>query len=549
MAIFGLMTQKEAQAAIVEAVKAAMLKDMPRWLAQEADAEKFNLPDPSVYGNQADLFRKLSWVLQAVDITAQSVAVSKFSVARELPGKEPKDIPAHPFEMLLKHPNPLDSRFEFLYGTSAYWSLTGNCYWWMNRVNENAAPDEIWILPSHMIQPIPDERMFIRGYYYYPGNGSELILEPWEVVHYRRFNPFSRFVGLSAIEAVAMTAAGLLGMQAWNTKLFAENNARLPGILTFEQMVEDGIWDKIKNDTREASKKRELMMLRGVGQGGVNWLQNAVSQKEMEFLDGIRAGAKEIMDTLAPGLYTWLSGESTYSNAGANRAAFNELTLYPRHVMMAEKITNEILPTYAKNSPSPERSLVGMFEDVRFVDRELKLREQEAFEKTHTLEEVRLEYYQDDPLGDDRDKLLPSQINAQSGGIQEPPPSPFAKPETEQSAPKDEMKPDEMMKEPMPGEPKEDDSMKAALDDLARFQRKAVKRVGKPVEFESDYIPGAVLSSIHTRLTTCTSETAVKAVFDNARDELKPRAAVKASDAAAVLEGIRLALGALALQK
>jgi hypothetical protein len=79
----GLVPRVEVEMLVQTAVKAAILKDMPRWLAQEADAEKFNLPDPSVYGNQADLFRKLSWVLQAVDITAQSVAVSKFSVARE----------------------------------------------------------------------------------------------------------------------------------------------------------------------------------------------------------------------------------------------------------------------------------------------------------------------------------------------------------------------------------------------------------------------------------------------------------------------------------
>lgn len=549
MALFGLLTKKEAQALAVEAVKAAMLESMPRWLAETADGERFNLPDPSVYGNQADLYRKLSYVLMAVDNTAKASAVTKFSVMRNVAGKEPKDIPNHPFEMLLNHPNPLDSRYEFLYGSSAHYDLTGNCYWWLNRPAPDSAPDEMWVLPTHMIQPIPDEQMYIRGYYYYPGNGVELILEPHEVIHFRRFNPFSRFVGLSAVEAIAMTAAGVLGMQSWNTKLFAENNARLPGILTFEQMIEDGVWNKIKDDTREASKKRELMMLRGVGQGGVNWLQNAVSQKEMEFLEGIRASGKEIMDTLAPGLYTWLSGESTYSNAGANRAAFNELTLYPRHVMMAEKITNEILPTYAKASPSPERALMGQFEDVRFVDRELKLREEERFAATHTIAEIRQEFYGDEPLGDDRDKLLPSQVNAQSGGIQEPPPNPFT--DREQKPAQDMKEMDDMKEmekeddpEPeKPAEPKAEESTKAALDDLARYERKALKRIGEPVEFISDALPSPTLEGIRGRLSACKSEAAVKAVFVEARQGLKPRAT--ASDAAAVLDGIRAALEGL----
>ncbi len=537
MSFLGFMTRKETQRQIDDAVKAAMMGNIPHWLAMTAESEKYTQPDPSVFSNQADLFRKLSWILQAVDNTAKASAVTKFSVARAVGDKEPKDIPNHPFELLLKHPNPQDSRYEFLYGTSAFWDLNGNSFWWLNRESQDAPPDEMWIIPPGTIKVVPDEQLYIRGYLYYPGNGMEIFLEPWEITHFKRFNPNSRFIGLTAVEAIALTAQGLLGMNEWNTRLFKENNARLPGIITFEQMIGDDIWNKIKSDTREASKKRELMMLRGVGQGGVNWLQNAVSQKEMEFLAGIRAGAKEIMDTLAPGLYTWLSGESTYSNAGANRAAFNELTLYPKHVMMGEKITNEILPTYAKNSPSPERSLVGAFEDVRFIDKELKLREEEQFSKTHTVAEIREEFYGDDPLGDERDDLLPSQINAQSGGVQEPPPSPTPPAGQLQEQPVENLPPEEKPPEDKPAEP----ANKAALEDLSKWQRKALKKVGVAVEFTSIDIPDDVWHKVYDALPSCRSETTVKAVFDNARAELKP----KGNEAAIVVKALLATLDAL----
>jgi phage portal protein BeeE len=543
----GLMTMKDVQ----EAVKAAILKDAPRWLLETADAERYNLPDPSVYGNQADLYRKLAVMAQTVDIASSAAAVTDFAVYRAAGDNEPKDIPNHPFERLMRQPNPLDSRYEFLKGTVSSWMLNGNAYWWLNRESENAPPDELWMIPPHMIIPVPDKRMYLQGYLYYPGNGQELYLAPHEIVQFKRYNPFSRFVGLSAIESIAMTAAGLLGMEAWNTKLFAENNARLPGILTFEQMVEDGVWNKIKEDTREASKKRELMMLRGVGQGGVNWLQNAVSQKEMEFLAGLSAGNKQIMDTLAPGLYTWLSGESTYSNAGANRAAFNELFLFPLHVMMGEKITAGILPSYAKSSPSPERTLLGKFEDVRFSDRQMELAEIDAYSKTHTIDEIRQEKYGDQPIGDERGKLLVTQVNAQSGGIQEPPPNPFTdrKPVDKDDPEGKDDKPEREV-DMKPEEPKEDDeAQKAQREELGRYQRAALKRVGKPYDFISDVLPDSLITSIKAKLATCTSETAVKAVFDAARDELKPRKVATGNDAAAVLQGIKLALDALALQK
>jgi len=341
MTIFGLVSQSEHNKLLkeIESLKATM-PTFERWQLETAEAEKFTLPDPSVYGNQADLYRKLSWVMLAVDLVASAGALTPFDVLRVSSEKEPKDIPNHEFELLLSRPNDMDSRYEFLYATIAFFKLTGNAYWWLNKKDEYSKPDEMWFIPSQMITPVPDEKMYLKGYIYYPGNGREIFLEPHEIVHFKRFNPFSRFIGLSAIESIALVAQGDLGMQDWNTRLFRENNARLPGILTFEQMITDQTWNKIKDDTREASKSRELLMLRGVGQGGVQWLQNSVSQREMEFLAGRRANKEEIMTAIAKGSYTMLSENATQANSVVGRASFNELEVYPTHVMMADSPIN-----------------------------------------------------------------------------------------------------------------------------------------------------------------------------------------------------------------
>lgn len=529
MPILGFYTAKEVQAQIDAAIKASF-QPFERWQLETASAEKFNLPDPGIYANQADLFRKLSWVLQAVDITAGAGALTPFSVARVIANKEPKDIPNHPFEMLLNNPNPMDSRFEFLFATIALWMLNGNAYWWLNRVDEFSPPEEMWFIPPHMIKPVPDKRLYLKGYIYYPGNGQEIPLLPHEIVHFRRFNPFSRFVGLSAIESIALVSQGDLGMQEWNTRLFKENNARLPGILAFKQYVADPTWDDIKAQTREASKKRELMMLRGVGEGGVEWMQNAVSQKEMEFLAGRAFNRDEIFNTLAPGLVSMLSESATEANSRTGRAVFNELTVYPKHVLMNEKITNDILPAY------PGRPLLGRFEDIRVTDRQLALQEQEKYAQTHTVEEIRQEYYGDEPLGDDRDKLFPSQINAQSGGIQKPPPSPFGNPKDKPELERAENKP--------PQEPEEKDQAaksRETLEALQKYERYALTKIGKPLKFSNDALPDHLVRSIALEVSDCKDVAAVKAVFGRHK-AIYAAAPVKMSDAAAVLEGLRLAL-------
>lgn len=499
MAIFGLVSQKQHEELMkeLEAVKASSAK-YEKWMLETAENESRLMPDPSVYGNQADLYRVLSWVLLAVDITASSAALTPFSVVRIISGKEPKDIPNHDFEILLNHPNDLDSRFEFLYATIAYYKLNGNSYWFVNSKDENSPPDEMWVIPPEKILPVPDEKLYLKGYMYYPGNGREIFLETHQIVHFKRFNPASRFIGLSAVEAIALVAAGDLGMQKYNTTLFGTNNGRLPSVMTFEQMVADPTWEKIKHDTREASKNREMLMLRGVGTGGVNWLQNSVSQRDMEFLEGRKANKEEIMSTIAPGSYTMLSENATQANSVVGRASFNELTVYPAHVMMNEKITNSILPRYGG------RALVGRFEDVRVTDKEMKLREQEAFERTHTLKEVREEIYGDEPLGDERDDLLMAELG-KSTPKEEPPAVPVV----------DNAKPDEVMPEQPETEPNMDDAQKAAREDLARYQRKALRSVGKAVKFDSENIPAHVLKQIEGLLPACKSEDEVKSVFRN----------------------------------
>ena len=518
MAFLGLVSKREHDKlmAEMEAIKQGLEK-LPAFLYETADAQRFAIPDPSVYGNQADLYRKLSWVLQAVDLTASAASLTPFAVKRILSGKEPKDIPNHEFEMLMRRPNPLDSRYEFLYGTVAMFMLTGNAYWYMAKGSENEKPLELWLIPSNMITPVPDKQMYLKGFYYYPGNGKKMLLEPWQVVHFRRHNPFNRFVGMSAVESIALIAQGDLSMQDWNTRLFAENNARLPGILTFEQMIAQDTWEKIKSDTREAAKKRELLMLRGVGQGGVNWMQNAVSQKEMEFLSGRKMNAKEIMDTLAPGSYTMLYENANEANSRTGAAVFNERTIYPKHVLIAEKITNEILKLY------PGRPLVGEFEDIRITDRQLAMEEQREYSIVHTIKEIRMEYYGDEPLGDERDDLLPSQISASSGVEEEP------EEETAPSMPMQEMANAE-------NEPPEtdDEQDKEVIEDLRKWERKAIKRVGRDTEFITDLIPDAIAKRIHAHLPGCTSQTAVKALFDSARAEVQP----KPKEAMLVLQGL-----------
>lgn len=379
------------------------------WLLATAEAERWNIPDGSRYTAQAALYQRLSWVQIAVQTLAQSGASVRLAV-KSLRGEQTREIINHPFELLMQRPNPLMSRFEFLEATFAYRALTGNAFWWLNRSNEREDPAELWIIPSDRITPVPDGHQFLRGYLYDAGTAL-ITLEPWEVVHFRRFHPTNMYVGLSPVEALVLTGEGDLGMQKTNAKIYNESGGKLPGILAFADNIADPEWERMKADLRDKANKRDLMMLRNVKSGGVQWLQATMSRRDMEFIEGRRMNRQEIFDLFAPGLFTMISENATEANSRTGKATFAELALWPMLQAVQEKISLDVLPAYE----SPQIRLRAEFDDVRVADRQLQLQEQQEYSRTHTVDEVRKKYYQDDALPDERGELMIAQINPSTG--------------------------------------------------------------------------------------------------------------------------------------
>lgn len=382
-------------------------RKQPDWLMASGRANQFTVPSGHMFAHQVRLYEKLSWVQTAVSRVAQTAALAKFNVSK-IVGERSRDIRNHTFERLLKNPNPSNSRFELLEATFAYYQLTGNAYWFLNRRFEHAPPDEIWLVPSQHIAPIPDEQFYIKGYSYNPYGATssrQYPLETWQVIHFKRFNPGNMYIGLSPIEALAMVAEGDLKMQKWNTNFFGENNAKPPGGLMFPDFIADAEWDRMKSEIKDqhGGTQRNLMMLRGVGRGGVSWVSMAMSQRDMEFLAARNFNKEEIYSLFAPGLASILDVNATEANAKAGKATFIEFAVWPTMVTVAEKISSDILPVYGKN-------LDGVFDDIRPADRAMILAEQEAYSRTHTVDEVREKYHNSPPIGDERGKLLIAEL-------------------------------------------------------------------------------------------------------------------------------------------
>ena len=505
-------------------------------LRASATHEFYSIPDPALAQNKISLYRLQTWIQNAIDIPAKMAAATPFNVL-EMQGEETKPIANHDFERLLMRPNPRESRFEFLRGTFSWLSAMQDCYWWLNALNETSPIDELWLIPVQQIVPVPDGNMGIRGYLYDPGDGSPLMpLEEWEVIHFKGWNPDNKYVGLSPLEALAMDARGDLAAQRYNTAFYDKDNAKASGILAFaDSFAEQGKWERLiaqRNEMHGGTKNNRIMMLRGVGAGGVQWLQTQLTNVDIQYLQQRQFTKEEIYDRLAPGLASALAINANEANSRTGQANLREMCLYPMHTAVAETIAMKILaPRYGEN-------LTAEFDDVRHKDRQLEMLETQEYARYHTIDETRKERFGSDPIGDERGNLLMAEIGKGMTDARDPEDKPEPTPPPQFGSPP-----------PPPQQPAAEAIVEAGkLLDRQRWQKKAIKALlagrSPDVPFTPDYLADDEAMPIRAGLKKAQTAEDVTKVFLDDEPAEKRRKRVRPEDIDGMVDADVLAAAA-----
>lgn len=470
----------------------------PPWALRHAASQRFAMPDYSLADNQLKAYQALSWVYTAIQIGALNVALQNLNVYA-LEGEKRVAQDNHPLELLLYDPNPNQSRSEFLASTYGFLKLTGTCYWWMNRPSGYGdQPSELWIMPTNRLSPVPDEHQYIRGYRYDPGDGNTIVIPASEIVQFKSWHPRNEFIGLSAIESLAIVLEGDQKMQQYNLNFFAEDNAHFPGILVFEDFIGDEEWKKVKADFRDQTGgvRRSLRMLRGISQGGVKWVETQMTRREMMFLEMREFTRDEVFGVLAPGAAAMMAVNATEANSVTGKKVFMDMCVWPALVSIAQKVNQKLLPLYGDN-------LLGEFDDPRIVDRAMELEEQTQYGMVHTVDEVREKYYQDKPLPDERGQLLVPEVGKGSiaiGGLG---------PEISQQSNVAEPGGEEETLEEWATK-----AQNGRQEELHRWRRYAAKRGAvKAVGFVTEHLPGDVAGVVVARLKAAITKEEVSAAF------------------------------------
>ncbi|NLX08328.1 MAG: phage portal protein [Chloroflexi bacterium] len=368
-------------------------------------------PEIGQAGQYAGVYMGSPWVYVAVNRIAEAAALVPFHVLARV-GEDAIALDDHPFERLLRRPNPLMSRFELIEHTVGSLEIHGNAYWFLAG-QPGGTPLELWPLRPDRVCIVPDAARGVRGYVY-EVDGRRVALDGAEVVHFRRWHPANDYYGLSALEAARLAVESDRAMADWNRRYFGEGLAVPAGIVAIRERVSDADFDRLKREWRSAygGRERKTAFLRGAA---VEWHSVGLSQQDMDFLNARCFNREEIFQIfgIPVGMF---SENATEANALVGERVFVERTLWPKLVRIAEKITTDLLPFYGA-------SLVGQFDDIRPHDRSQTFEEMRLARGVLSVNELRARYFQLGPVPwGEPESAPPTAPEPESEAESDPPP-------------------------------------------------------------------------------------------------------------------------------
>lgn len=331
-----------------------------------------------------------AWFLSAtLLIMGEAASANLHIVEQKQTGDVPKAFPNHPFEQIYYRPNP-HMTGDWMVRYSTLWAKSdGNAYWFL-IADENDILQEIWPLPSDAVYPVagqPGSGRFV-DYYEYRAQGKIFHLDPRYVCHFQNIpNKWNPFDGLSELVAGQLPIEADTAMLRWNAKFFDRDNVMPNAIINLRSGTPAkrpspadlaALKSDLANDYSAVSRKT---LVTGAP-GGIDVNLLGWSARDMDFVAGRASTKSEIYHLM--GVPEGVFDPSATEASAKQAAKILKDTVWTRTLVpFAATITAKIIwPFYGTE-------FRAIYDDIRPVDRELVLKENDDKRRVATFDEGR----------------------------------------------------------------------------------------------------------------------------------------------------------------
>ena len=305
------------------------------------------LPNPSShnYAPYIDSYGDRAWVYTCVNTIAENVSSADFV----LKNKEGEIVSDSPVLNLMYRPNKFMSGRSLRQWIIASLELTGNAYILKDSILRDGTPTELFPLFSQLVEIIPGKNSSspIEGYKYRAGSQTAYY-KASDVIHFKYFNPFDFFYGLSPISAARSALDSLEKAESYN-RAFFEHSGTLSGVLHTENKLDDATRNRIINAWNEkyqgAKKAHKVALL----EGGLKWQNTSLSQRDMDFIESVKMDRETILSIFhIPPALVGLFEQAQQFNTKEQQRIFWQLCVLPKQSLMLETFTEFLLPHFDK---------------------------------------------------------------------------------------------------------------------------------------------------------------------------------------------------------
>ena len=317
------------------------------------------IPPGLNYQRYLELYGEVGWLFGAISLIANSVAAVEWSAYQELKRGETKDLDDHPILDLLDHPNPFQTKYQFMLLLQTYLGLIGEAFIVLN-FSRLRIPGEMWLAPPGNMNIMPSPEKYISHYEYKRGP-TTLRLEIPEVIHIMDPNPANPYRGTGAARAISTDIDAEYYASRYQQRLFY--NDATPGlIMEFPDMPPKEERENIRTEFLETHQGWRNARRPAFLWGGAKANTIALAPKDMEYSNLRNATKKIILGAFhIPDSLIGASEVGSRARAEADEYIFGKYTIAPALMRIREAL-NEGLCSFF------DKTLKLKFSDVVVTD-------------------------------------------------------------------------------------------------------------------------------------------------------------------------------------